>query len=175
MIYQKSRKNLNSRFDVLLCFIVGILLQVPEMFAKDMKTEYCLVIWYNDSRPTCLDSGRNCPCFCPNDNFTDFFDLSNIHMEPGNRLCEYYGKDDLSIKNSIIWKSYKIICELITRFGPTLILIILNIAIIRNFNLSVERKKKLRANHFIQRSSSKLMDRPSKFFAPRAKKLSSAT
>ena len=131
-----------------------------------------------------------CPCLCPEeDNDTKFppiqplLVINHTQMVSGTRICSISGRirgfqsgnQTILVTDTHVWMAYKIICELITRFGPTLLLVVLNVAIIRNFNLSVQRKKKLRANHFIQRSASKLMDRPSKFFAPRRKKLSSAT
>ena len=133
-----------------------------------------------------------CPCLCPKDsNANDskfppiqpLLVINHTQITSGTRICSISGQtrgfqsgnQTILVTDTHVWMAYKIICELITRFGPTLLLVILNVAIIRNFNLSVQRKKKLRANHFIQRSASKLMDRPSKFFAPRRKKLSSAT
>ena len=149
-----------------------------------MITEFCTYL------PSCLQDLTHCPCLCPQDKPPSPPVPPIIIVDPnknvyGDRACSYKGQiqgfhsgnQTMLVTDTHVWMAYRIICELITRFGPTLLLIILNVAIIRNFNLSVQRKKKLRASRFIQRSASKLMDhRPSQFFAgPTRKKLSSAT
>jgi hypothetical protein len=41
--------------------------------------------------------------------------------------------------------TYVILSEILTRFGPALLLLILNVVMIRDFNVSVQRKKTLKA------------------------------
>ena len=162
--YTNNRKYLNAKMDVLLCWITGLLLYLPEVFCtKEMIEQKCII----------TDSGY---CHCP-ESPTETIDL----MRAGNRTCFYYEKifayEDTKITDTNLWRAYKIIREVMIRFGPTLLLILLNVAIIINFNKSIRRRKKLRASHFFQRSSSQLFEnRPSKFFVPpRTRKLSSAT
>ena len=69
------------------------------------------------------------------------------------------------LDTSLFWILYKIFCEILVRLGPTVLLIAMNIAIIRNFNLAVRRKKKLKATKFVQRTSSKLF--PKELFPKR--------
>ena len=58
-----------------------------------------------------------------------------------------------------------IVCQqILVRLGPTILLISMNVAIIRNYNLSIQRKKKLRARKFVQRSSSQLFSREESVF-----------
>ena len=173
--------------------MVGLLLQLPEVFCVQTVTELCTYL-HHCAHLNDLHIEYQCPCLCLNEtinaNDTKFppiqplLVINHTQMDlRGTRVCSISGQtkgfqsgnQTMLVTDTHIWMAYKIICELITRFGPTLLLVILNVAIIRNFNLSVQRKKKLRANHFIQRSASKLMDRPSKFFAPGRKKLSSVT
>ena len=158
--YKQDRKYLNARLDVLLCWTTGVLLYLPEVFCtKEMMEQKCII---TESKY----------CQCP-ENPTEI----NLN---GNQTCFYYEKiftyEGTKITDTNIWRAYKIIREVMVRFGPTLLLILLNVAIIINFNKSIRRRKKLRASHFVQRSSSQLFEnRPSKFFVPRTRKLSSAT
>ena len=69
-----------------------------------------------------------------------------------------------TFRDNIMWEVYLIFSEILVRLGPTILLIGLNIAIIRQFNLSIRRKKRLRARRFVQRTSSKLLRRSSGFF-----------
>ena len=41
--------------------------------------------------------------------------------------------------------TYVVLCEIISRFGPALLLFVLNAAMINDFNVSVRRKKVLKA------------------------------
>ena len=68
-----------------------------------------------------------------------------------------------SLESSPVWKAYLIIIEILTRLGPTVLLIGLNTAIIRAFHESIQRKKILRAKRFLQRSESQLVNKSSKF------------
>ena len=86
--------------------------------------------------------------------------LYKIEPLPGLETCEF-------------WITYKICCEILVRLGPTVLLIAMNVAIIRNFNLSLRRKKKLKASKFVKRTSSQLFpNRNSSFFEAPASKLS---
>ena len=69
----------------------------------------------------------------------------------------------LHLEKSPVWQAYLIIIEILTRLGPTVLMIVLNIAIIRGFYESIQRKKILRAKRFLQRSESQLVNKSSKF------------
>ena len=85
--------------------------------------------------------------------------LYRIVPLPGLETCDF-------------WITYKICCEILVRLGPTVLLIAMNVAIIRNFNLSLRRKKKLKASKFVKRTSSQLFpNRNSSFFEAPASKL----
>ena len=135
--------------------MTGLIVHVPEVFCtKEMIEQKCIITEYY--------------CKCPE--VPDSIGIS------GNNTCFYHERVLTEVTDTSLWRAYKIIREVMVRIGPTLLLIVLNVAIIRNFNKSVQRRKKLRASHFVQRSSSQLFDsRPSKFFVPRNRKLSSAT
>ena len=97
-----------------------------------------------------------------------------VDFRDGNILCPHlYKVAKISSLNEQIWMTYKICCEILVRLGPTVLLVSLNIAIIWNFNLSVHRRKKLRATKFVERSSSQLFPkRSSSLFEAPIKKIS---
>ena len=70
----------------------------------------------------------------------------------------------LHLEKSPVWQAYLIIIEILTRLGPTVLMIALNIAIIRGFYESIQRKKILRAKRFLQRSESQLVNNKSSKF-----------
>ena len=70
----------------------------------------------------------------------------------------------LHLEKSPVWQAYLIIIEILTRLGPTGLMIVLNIAIIRGFYESIQRKKILRAKRFLQRSESQLVNNKSSKF-----------
>ena len=85
------------------------------------------------------------------------FDVT-ISFIPGHTLCTHLYKIEPlpGLETCVFWMTYKICCEILVRLGPTVLLIAMNVAIIRNFNLSVRRKKKLKASKFVKRTSSQL-------------------
>ena len=103
------------------------------------------------------------------------FDVT-ISFIVGQTLCNHlYKIEDLDpgLDTWAFWITYKICCEILVRLGPTVLLIAMNVAIIRNFNLSVRRKKKLKASKFVKRTSSQLFpNRNSSFFEAPTSKLS---
>ena len=102
------------------------------------------------------------------------FDVT-ISFIPGHTLCTHLYKIEPlpGLETCGFWITYKICCEILVRLGPTVLLIAMNVAIIRNFNLSVRRKKKLKASKFVKRTSSQLFpNRNSSFFEAPASKLS---
>ena len=83
-------------------------------------------------------------------------------------ICFYEAVIHKGLSESIIWKTYIVLCQLLIRFIPAVLLIILNILIIKAFNLSLDRKKKLlsgRKISSIKRSASKLLKKPSQIFS----------
>ena len=102
------------------------------------------------------------------------FDVT-ITFIPGHTLCTHLYKIESlpGLETCVFWMTYKICCEILVRLGPTVLLIAMNVAIIRNFNLSVRRKKKLKASKFVKRTSSQLFpNRNSSFFEAPASKIS---
>ena len=77
-----------------------------------------------------------------------------IFIIKGQTICSHlYEITELpGLNASFLWMMYKVCCEIFVRLGPTVLLISMNVAIIRNFNLSVRRKKKLRASKFIEKN-----------------------
>ena len=93
----------------------------------------------------------------------------------GDTLCSHlYRIVTLpGLETCVFWITYKICCEILVRLGPTVLLVAMNVAIIRNFNLSVRRKKKLKASKFVKRTSSQLFpNRNSSFFEAPDRKIS---
>ena len=91
----------------------------------------------------------------------------DVKFIDGQFLCdnEYIWTKWPGLEASFTWKSYIVSQQLLIRLIPTFLLIFMNVAIIRSFNLSIQRKKRLRARKFVQRTSSKLFPkRGSKFF-----------
>ena len=82
----------------------------------------------------------------------------------GSVQCSLRKQAIKGLSSSPIWLAYLIINELLTRLCPVVFLNFLNIAMIREFNVSIRRRKKLRASRFVQRTTSKLLQKPSKFF-----------
>ena len=71
--------------------------------------------------------------------------------------CVYKGKRIEELEKSNIWMTYRVIREFLNKIGPTIILVCLNVAILREFNVSIQRKKLLKANSrmpkFVKRHS----------------------
>ena len=91
----------------------------------------------------------------------------------GRTICSHlYEKIQLpGLDKSILWMGYKVCCEILVRLGPTVLLIGINVAIIRKLNLSIHRKKKLRATKFVERTASQLFPkRTSSFFEAQTSK-----
>lgn len=90
--------------------------------------------------------------------------LNISHVIEGEAICSYKREEISDLNSSPIWFAYLIIVELLVRLGPIVVLITLNIFMIRDFNVSIRRRKKMRATRFVQRTSSKLFPKSSKFF-----------
>ena len=71
--------------------------------------------------------------------------------------CVYKGYRKKDLEKSAIWMTYRVIREFLNKIGPTIILVCLNVAILREFNVSIQRKKLLKANSrmpkFVKRHS----------------------
>jgi hypothetical protein len=82
--------------------------------------------------------------------------LNISHVIEGEAICSYKREEISDLNSSPIWFAYLIIVELLVRLGPIVVLITLNV--------SIRRRKKMRATRFVQRTSSKLFPKSSKFF-----------
>ena len=67
--------------------------------------------------------------------------------------CVYKGKRIEELEKSNIWMTYRVIREFLNKIGPTIILVFLNVAILREFNVSIERKRLLKGPKFVKRHS----------------------
>ena len=86
--------------------------------------------------------------------------------------CNYTAVIHQGLYESSLWKTYVILCQLLIRFVPAILLITLNVLIIKGFNSSLNRKKKLlcgpkRKLSSLKRNASKLLTKPSSFFNKR--------
>ena len=86
-------------------------------------------------------------------------------------FCNYTSVTYKGLNESMLWITYVILCQLLIRFLPAILLITLNVFIIRGFNSSLVRKKKLlrpkRKLTSLKRSASKLLRKSSSFFNKR--------
>ena len=58
-------------------------------------------------------------------------------------MCIYELEEVLARTQTSIWKLYVILCEILVRFGPCALLIVLNLLMIRDFNKSHNRRTSL--------------------------------
>ena len=58
-------------------------------------------------------------------------------------MCIYELEEVLARTQTSIWKLYVILCEILVRFGPCVLLIVLNLLMIRDFNKSHNRRTSL--------------------------------
>ena len=71
--------------------------------------------------------------------------------------CVYKGIETLEV--SAIWPTlpmymtYTVVREFFIKIGPTIVLVCLNVAILREFNVSIERKRLLIGPKFVKRHS----------------------
>ena len=114
---------------MILSLFIGTVLQIPTVLSFEVK-EFC-----------CLE------------NFTiDEVDILNkTEIEC---IWDGFRKEDL--ENYPLWMIYLIISEFLVKIGPTILLVCLNIAILRQFNISIQRKILLRTPKFVKRHSSQL-------------------
>ena len=61
-------------------------------------------------------------------------------------MCVYELEEVLARTQSSIWKTYVILCEILVRFGPCVLLIVLNLLMIRDFYKSHKRRASLGLN-----------------------------
>lgn len=114
-------------------------------------------------------------CYCLTESGFHALQELNISVIKGSTICPHlYETLPLpGLSDSFLWITYKIFCEILVRLGPTVLLIAMNVAIIHHFNVSMHRKKKLRASKFVQRTSSQLF--PSELFPKRNSSFFEAT
>ena len=93
-------------------------MHIPHCFEKTVEPVDCVALVSNSTR------SNNPICWC--------FNTSPEGEE--SLVCSYYGHDIEGLHDTIIWKTYVVLCELMVRFGPALLLIGLNVAMIRHFN-----------------------------------------
>ena len=74
-----------------------------------------------------------------------------------NYLCLYELEEKLARTDTIIWTVYVVLAEIMVRFGPCILLITLNILMIRDFHLSLNRRLSLATtyNETISQSGSR--------------------
>ena len=92
-------------------------MHIPHCFEKTVEPVDCLALVSNSSGMKSNDP--NCWCF---------------NTGPDTLVCSYYGHDIEGLHDTLIWKTYVVLCELMVRFGPAMLLIGLNVAMIRHFN-----------------------------------------
>ena len=92
-------------------------MHIPHCFEKTVEPVDCVALVSNSSGMKSNDP--NCWCF---------------NTGPDTLVCSYYGHDIEGLHDTLIWKTYVVLCELMVRFGPALLLIGLNVAMIRHFN-----------------------------------------
>ena len=59
-------------------------------------------------------------------------------------MCVYELEERLARTETMIWKIYVVLCEIMVRFGPCTLLIILNLLMIRDFHKSHIRRMSMR-------------------------------
>ena len=64
-----------------------------------------------------------------------------------NYLCLYELEEKLARTDTMIWTVYVVLAEIMVRFGPCILLITLNILMIRDFHLSLNRRLSLATNY----------------------------
>ena len=93
-------------------------MHIPHCFEKTVEPVDCVALVSNNTKV-------NIPqCWC--------FNTSSEDKE--SLVCSYFGHNIEGLHDTIIWKTYVVLCELMVRFGPALLLIGLNVAMIRHFN-----------------------------------------
>ena len=92
-------------------------MHIPHCFEKTVEPVDCVALVSNSSGMKSNDP--NCWCF---------------NTGQDTLVCSYYGHDIEGLHDTLIWKTYVVLCELMVRFGPALLLIGLNVAMIRHFN-----------------------------------------
>ena len=60
-----------------------------------------------------------------------------------NYLCVYELEEKLARTDTMIWTVYVVLAEIMVRFGPCILLITLNILMIRDFHISLNRRLSL--------------------------------
>ena len=60
--------------------------------------------------------------------------------------CVYELEERLARTETMIWKVYVVLCEIMVRFGPCTLLIILNLLMIKNFHKSHVRRMSMRTS-----------------------------
>ena len=66
-----------------------------------------------------------------------------LFFSSDNFLCLYELEEKLARTDTMIWTVYVILAEIMVRFGPCILLITLNILMIRDFHLSLNRRLSL--------------------------------
>ena len=90
-------------------------MHIPHCFEKTVEAVDCVELVGNNTK-------NNIPqCWC-------------FNTTKENLVCSYFGHNIEGLHDTIIWKTYVVLCELMVRFGPALLLIGLNVAMIRHFN-----------------------------------------
>ena len=116
--------------EIILSLFIGTVLQIPNILYFEVK-EFC----------------------CVGNFTTEDFDV--LYKTEKECIWEGFRKEDL--ENYLLWMAYIFIHEFLVKIGPTLLLVCLNIAILRQFNVSIQRKKFLRTPKFVKRHSSQLL------------------
>ena len=72
-------------------------------------------------------------------------------------MCLYELEEKLARTDTIIWTVYVVLAEIMVRFGPCILLVTLNILMIRDFHLSLNRRLSLATtyNETISQSGSR--------------------
>ena len=138
--FQKKRLHQKPHIEIILSLFIGTALQIPNILYFDIKEVCCL------------------------GNFT-IEDFDALYKTENECIWEGFRKEDL--ENYPLWMAYVVIHEFLVKIGPTFLLVGLNIAILREFNVSIQRKKFLRTPKFVKRHSSQLLfgkPKPNKLF-----------
>ena len=172
MFFQSVRSRTSPWFEVLIAVLSGMIIQVPHMIRTQVTDPSCwtphqdipntinLTVFCpcnfdgNDVIPSCVES-NDCP-YIVLGKFIYLFSLNflerctNIQPEEFGKflfldkyMCIYELEEVLARTQTSIWKLYVILCEILVRFGPCALLIVLNLLMIRDFNKSHNRRASL--------------------------------
>lgn len=168
--YLRTRRTLNPWTEVLVSFLSAFIIVIPSCFAKNVEATSCIIplgssfninnIEYTSFYP--LENDTYCYCILPSK--SESRNESSLFLTYPSIQC-FNVKNNEGVTDSVIFMIYKIFLQVLVTIGPSMFLVIVNIAIIREYNVSTMRKKKLRASKFVQRTASTLFPKKgSKFF-----------